>query len=157
MKRQVVQALIKFGLLAVMAMFTGVGSTQAQSLADTIKANIPFDFTVGDRQLPAGQYSIDRAQTNVWDLVLAISNSDGRVNAMTTPVQSFEPQSATKLVFHRYGDQYFLYQIWPAGSLTGRAIPKSHREREVARKSNGLASAGKAKAVETVCIVAGLQ
>ena len=157
MKRQVVQALTKFGLLAVMAMFTAVGSAQAQSLAHTIKANIPFDFTVGDRQLPAGQYWIGRAQPNAGDLVLAISNSDSRANAITTSVQTLEPQNATKLVFHRYGDQYFLYQIWPAGSLTGRAIPKSHREREVARKSNGLASAGKAKAVETVCIVAGLQ
>ena len=157
MKRQVVQALIKFGLLAVMAMFTGVGSTQAQSLADTIKANIPFDFTVADRQLPAGQYWFGRAQPSAGDLVLAISNSDSRTNAMTTSVQTLDPQYATRLIFHRYGDQYFLYQVWPAGSLTGRALPRSNREREVARKSKGLASAGKAKAVETVCIVPGLQ
>jgi hypothetical protein len=157
MKRQVVQALIKFGLLTVIAMFTAVSSTQAQSLAETIKANIPFDFTVADRQLPAGQYTIGRAQPTTGDLVLAISNLNSRANAMTTSVQTLERQNATKLIFHRYGDQYFLYQVWPAGSLTGRAIPKSNREREIARKSKGLASAGKAKAVETVCIVPGLQ
>jgi len=157
MKRQVVQALTKLGLLASIAMFTAVGSAQGQSLANTIKANIPFDFTVADRQLPAGQYHIGRAQPNAGDLILAISNSDGRANAMTRQVQTLEPQNATKLIFHRYGDQYFLYQVWPAGSTTGRAIPKSRRERQVERKSNGLGSAGSAKAVETVCIVAGLQ
>ena len=157
MKRQVVQALTKLGLLVAMAMFTAVGSAQGQTLGNTIRANIPFDFTVADKQLPAGQYSIGRSQPTVGDLILAISNSDGRANAITIPVQTMEPQNATKLIFHRYGDQYFLYQVWRVGSSTGRAIPKTRRERQVERKSNGLGSAGSAKAVETVCIVAGLQ
>lgn len=156
MKRQVKQALIKFGLLAAVAMFGAVGSAQAQSLANRINVNIPFDFTVADRQLPAGQYWIGRAQPNSGDLVLAISNSDSRANAITTSVQTLAPQNAARLIFHRYGDQYFLYQVWPAGSLTGRAIPKTHRERELQLKSNKLANAGKPKEVETVCI-AGLQ
>jgi hypothetical protein len=153
MKRQ----LTKFGLLIAVALFAAVASAQGQSLAIKFKANIPFDFTVADKELPAGQYWIGRAQPNAGDLVLAISNSDDRANAMTMPVQTLELQNATKLIFHRYGDQYFLSEVWVAGSNTGREIPKSHEERQLERKAQGLARASTATAVETVCIVAGLQ
>jgi hypothetical protein len=40
------------------------------------------------------------------------------------------------LVFHQYGDEYFLTEIWPAGGQTGRALPKSRAERELQRQSN---------------------
>ena len=39
----------------------------------------------------------------------------------------------SKLVFHRYGDRYFLAQIWMAGSNSGQELPKSPRETEAAR------------------------
>ena len=38
----------------------------------------------------------------------------------------------TKLVFHRYGDQYFLAQIWTEGNNRGSELPKTEREPEVA-------------------------
>jgi len=37
----------------------------------------------------------------------------------------------TKLVFTRYGDQYFLSEIWMAGTTVGQKLPKSRREREL--------------------------
>jgi hypothetical protein len=37
-----------------------------------------------------------------------------------------------KLVFSRYGDRYFLSQVFSAGSGVGRQIPKSKLERELA-------------------------
>jgi hypothetical protein len=39
-----------------------------------------------------------------------------------------------KLVFNRYGDQYFLSKIWAASSDSGRELPKSRLEREVAQR-----------------------
>ena len=36
-----------------------------------------------------------------------------------------------KLIFNRYGDNYFLSQVWPPG-VTGRGIAKSNREKELA-------------------------
>jgi hypothetical protein len=36
------------------------------------------------------------------------------------------------LVFHRYGSQYFLAQVWSAGNSEGRELPRSRAEREVA-------------------------
>jgi len=39
------------------------------------------------------------------------------------------------LVFNRYGNDYYLSEVWPAGGSTGRELLKSHTERELARKA----------------------
>jgi hypothetical protein len=36
-----------------------------------------------------------------------------------------------KLVFHKYGDQYFLAEIWNGQSNIGIAFPESKREKEL--------------------------
>ncbi|HSL53032.1 MAG TPA: hypothetical protein VK868_01500 [Pyrinomonadaceae bacterium] len=39
-------------------------------------------------------------------------------------------------------EEYFLSEIWPAGGLTGRELPKTKAERELERKArdNGIAA-----------------
>ena len=112
MKKQVVRTLMMFGL--VMAMFVMVGSAQAQSLANKMRINIPFEFSVGDSKLPAGDYSVGRALSTSGDTVLLISNVKHSDSAfpLTNSAQSLDPKDVNTLVFHRYGDQYFLYQVW---------------------------------------------
>ena len=163
MKNQLVNMLTKFGFLTVIALVTAVGSAQGQSLFYKLRANIPFDFVVANQKLPAGKYFIGRAIQNSGDSVLLISSLDGRVHAVrwTTPVESRFKNKGT-LVFNRYGDQYFLSQVWPAGASTGRQLYKSRSEREVRRKLAGNSSppgtmAKKAQAVETVNIVSDMQ
>ena len=63
MKKQAVRTLTMVGLVSVMVMVAMVGAAQGQSLGNTIRINIPFDFSVGDNKLPAGEYSIRRAET----------------------------------------------------------------------------------------------
>jgi hypothetical protein len=46
--------------------------------------------------------------------------------------ESVKASKKTKLVFHSYGGQYFLAQIWRAGGTRGKELPKTRREREVA-------------------------
>ena len=129
MKQQVVKLLTGVGLLVVLAMVPAVAS--AQSLAGSIRANIPFDFTVGDKKLPAGVYSIVRAQQSSGDVVLAISSADRHLNTfqLTNAVMTLDPKRKETLVFHRYGDEYFLSQLWVAGATTGRVFHESRGER----------------------------
>jgi hypothetical protein len=47
--------------------------------------------------------------------------------------ESSKTPERSKLVFHRYGDRYFLAQIWVAGYNSGRELPKSRQEVEVAQ------------------------
>ena len=163
MKQQLVNVLTKVGFLSAIALVTVVGSAQGQSLANRLRANIPFDFIVADKKMSAGEYSIGRAQQDSGDTFVQISGVDGHSNAirLTTPVQTLEPNDQDTLVFHRYGDQYFLFQVWPAGATTGRVLRKSRSESDIERKLAANSSAGKmaesAGKVETVTIVGGLQ
>ena len=137
-------AVAKFGLLAVMVIIAASASAQAQSLSYRLTANIPFEFSVAGKKLPAGKYWVNRAQQSSGDTVVQISSTDGHSNVIrfTIPVLAVNPVKDGTLVFHRYGEEYFLSQIWPASGLTGRELPKSRAERELERKSqdNGIAA-----------------
>ena len=144
MKNAVAKGVAKIGLLAVMVIIAASVSAQAQSLSYRITANIPFEFSVAGKKLPAGKYWINRAQQGSGDTIVQISSTDGHSNVIrfTIPVLVYNPVKDSSLVFHRYGDEYFLSEIWPAGGLTGRELPKSRAERELERKAqnNGIAA-----------------
>ena len=136
MKTVFAKGFVKFGLLAVIAMVAAVAPTKAQSLQYPLTVNIPFDFTVLDKKLPAGKYSFSRAQVSDGDLVIQISDADGKsVTRLTRAVFTRDASNDGMLVFHQYGDVYFLSEIWPAGGNTGRALPKSRTEREAQRNA----------------------
>lgn len=132
MKLQLVNVLKRAGLLCAILLATFVTAAQAQSPSHRVTAQIPFDFSIGDKKLPSGKYSIGRIRQNFDDMVLSIDDEDGYSKAVRTsfPVRSLDLSDNAKLVFHRYGDQYFLYQVWPAGTTTGRQFPKSRSERD---------------------------
>ena len=125
MKKQVLRFLGVLGLLMV------AGSAFAQNI--NVRANIPFSFKVSKDTLPAGQYEV-RTISSSGSHVLLINNREaGRgemflTHAVTT---SHAQADKGKLVFKRYGDQYFLSQIWLPDNETGRELPQSAREREL--------------------------
>lgn len=155
MSTSLVRALTKFGLFMVLAMVVTSSSVSGQSLSERIRVNIPFDFTVQNEKLPAGEYSIGRALPSSGDLMLSLDGRAGRESAfLTSAVQSLDAKHNAILVFHRYGDEYFLFQVWPAGAKTGRAIPRSVREREIERQARASAGTASQKTIksETVSI-----
>jgi hypothetical protein len=158
MKIQLVNVLKKISLLSVMLLVPTVSFAQGQSLAYGIRANIPFDFSVADKKLPSGKYSIGRARPNSDDSILSIADADGLSKAIriSIPVETLHAKDNATLVFHRYGDQYYLFQVWLAGETTGRQFLKSGREREIERE-NSSGRIAENVTVETVTIVAGLQ
>ena len=127
---------VKFGLLAVIALISTGIPAKAQSLQYKLTVNIPFDFTVADQKLPAGKYSIGRAQVGQGDTIIQLSSvaGDDTVTRITIPVVQRDAVKDGVLVFRQYGDEYFLSEIWPAGGHTGRALPRSRTERELERK-----------------------
>lgn len=123
MKKQLI-ALVGLGLLLATA------SASAQTVE--LKANIPFNFIVNKSELPAGTYSLKRQ--GATETVMLIESEDRQTDKMVLPHTCTSPQPSTqsKLVFHRYGDRYFLSQVWTAGSDQGRELQKSPRETEIA-------------------------
>ena len=154
MKKKIVKGLIKGGLLiAMIAMMVGQPA-KAQTLAYGLRASIPFDFKVGDKTFSAGRYAVSRVQQD--DVVIKVSSVEGKGNALrgTVPVTIAKVRNSATLVFHRYGDQYYLAQVWPAGASTGRELPVSRGERDLKNQS-GLV--GQVQKMETVTITAELQ
>jgi hypothetical protein len=155
MKLQVLSVLKKVGLLCAILLATVVVSAQGQTPGHRVTAQIPFDFSIGDRQLPAGKYSVGRLRQSSNDVVLSIDDENGHSKVIRTSIaaQNLDLTDRAKLVFHRYGDQYFLYQVWPAGSTTGRQFPASRSERDARHKLAKNPTVGKINGDITVKIV----
>ena len=161
MNTQLISLIPKIILLSAIVLLASIAPTQAQSLENRITANIPFDFNISEKKLPAGEYSVGRTIHGAGDLVLSVNDLDGRSKAirLSNAVVRSHPNEKALLVFHRYGDQYFLFQVWPAGATTGREFRKSKSEREVQKQLARNSAGGVAENVtfETVTIVGGLQ
>jgi len=131
-------------VLCAIVLGIAAASVQAQTLTYPFRVDIPFDFSVGDKKLPSGRYAIGRA-TRADDAVVSVADDRGHPKAIRTamPVLTLNAKNKATLVFHRYGDQYFLYQVWPATGTTGRQFPASRLEREIRRSVAADAASGK--------------
>ena len=112
------------GLFAALA----CSSLQAETL---LQAKIPFEFRMGQTTFAAGDYEF-RYSSNL--LMVQQQNGD-RTAAMALPlhVSRTKPPETGLLEFRRYGDYYFLSQVWTPESPDGAALPKTAREKELAR------------------------
>jgi hypothetical protein len=118
--------------LMTIASFITAGSALAADHA--VKADVPFDFTVGDKLLPSGTYTIVSEDTNMVE----IRNGDRTISVVNVALaDGNEPTKAGELVFDRYGDKYFLRQVLcPAASMTLH-LPISKMENR-ARSNEGM-------------------
>jgi hypothetical protein len=87
--------------------------------------HIPFDFMAGNTMLPAGTYTITEATPGVLQIRNEKLGSDAafvQAHSLETP----KPQDSGKLIFNRYGDTYFLNQVW--SDISSYSVPKSQSE-----------------------------
>jgi hypothetical protein len=106
-------------------------TAQAQAIgSQTVRASIPFAFNVGKSELPAGEYMITVLNPSSDRKVLQIRSADGRSSAIinTTGVSANISDKA-KLVFNRYGAQYFFSEVTMAGDQATFAAVKSNVEK----------------------------
>ena len=124
---------MKKTLLLFAAALTLFMITAASAQTIHMNADIPFNFILNGATLPAGEYSV--TSMDVRGQVLSISDLKSHHNnlIMSNSCRSLKAATKTKLVFHRYGDRYFLKQIWVAGNNAGRELATSRREEEVAK------------------------
>src|SRR5262249_60771697 len=103
----------------VRSAFLGLGLLLAVSAAQAqeprMKATIPFDFVVGDRVLPAGEYQV--SAMGATGQIIAILSEDRRATGLmaTSAWATSGPTKTTKLVFHAIGGRYFLSQVLTEG------------------------------------------
>jgi hypothetical protein len=120
MKRITAIALLAIANLAM------AGTSFAQS--KTVRANVPFDFTVGKQLLPAGTYAIKAESSGL----IVIKNHDKPITVLTIAQQDgARSPNQGKLIFHKYGDQYFLSEILDDSADMDVRLPRSKTEKRV--------------------------
>lgn len=112
--------------LFVVATFIAAGTAPAQD--HMVKATVPFNFTIGDQTLPSGTYTI--GSTVYAPNVLEIRNRDKKVEILSLgqPDQN-NPRQDNMLVFHKYGNQYFLSEIRSESSSMNLHFPTTKAEK----------------------------
>ncbi|MEK7830901.1 MAG: hypothetical protein AAB401_07440 [Acidobacteriota bacterium] len=106
-------------------------ATAAPLFGFRIKADIPFDFQVGKKKMPKGDYIIESVGQS--GSVLIRREKGGKAVNVLTVVDKHTDKHKSKLVFRRYNDQYFLARIWDGSSETVLKIEKTSAEKKVAK------------------------
>jgi hypothetical protein len=126
MKNRAVAVSILLGLFLLAAAAPG----QAQQ---PLRVKIPFDFVADKATMPAGDYVVKPSGPSSPALIIQrVDDRKGTVvTTMTHSVEANNRKSETCLVFRAYGDQYFLSEMWLAGS--GRQLYPSRVQKELAK------------------------
>jgi subtilisin family serine protease len=142
---------MKNKVLATLALSILVGSLAAPLSAQTItlKANIPFQFVLEGKTMPAGVYLLQKGSSLMVSLQSFAEKSAVLSPVIVSGTLDSGNQNEAKLYFHRYGDQYFLTGIWDGYIDKGLVFPRSHAEGE-------LASGASLEQPETVAVLARL-
>ncbi len=111
----------------VLAILT-VAAVALPACAQTTAAvgDIPFEFVAGNMIMPAGNYAISFPNER---FTVALTGADRHTHVVNSnPKEIPSGMEQSQLVFHKYGDRYFLSEIrTPMG---GREFPISRMERE---------------------------
>lgn len=132
MKRQ-------FLLLIAIAVFATALTTNAYGqTGKELRANVKFQFQIGDRIFPAGEYQIESTSRQNDNILLIRSVGDAsKIQIIRANHLIAGKGQSPKLFFQKYGENYFLTQIFLDTDQRGYSIPPSRRHRE---NKNSLAS-----------------
>ena len=132
MKIQLRRLSMSLGLSALL------GGSLLLGQSNRATAEIPFDFTINGRVLEAGTYTVAQMSNGV----LQLQNNDSSTRFMLLGILArSEKYGDPRLVFNRYGDTYFLSEVWMFDGI-GATVPKSRQELALkAQKAPGVLSA----------------
>jgi hypothetical protein len=128
MKRR---ARIIVALAILLALY--VGST-ANADAFSLRTYIPFEFTAGRTTLPPGNYALNRLDGS-QGIFLLRSAGHGVFLVSHEAISGDTPEGA-RMVFNRYGERYFLREVWLSASR-GYPLPETIEERELVKAQDG--------------------
>ena len=118
MKRTLISTAASLGCLIV-------ASTALIAQSSNLNYEIPFSFNAAGIEMPAGHYSVVAQSGDV-----AVLRGPVRSIAFQTGPQLSAKARAAHLTFHKYGDAYFLREVWDQ-SGRGNKVSESPREREM--------------------------
>ncbi|MEW6128905.1 MAG: hypothetical protein AB1757_17845 [Acidobacteriota bacterium] len=111
-------------------------TTMAQ-VQETCTVNVPFQFSVGKRALPAGEYTIKTISDTSKFQKLLITSRDGKTSVIvpTLSTPSAKYRAKTQVNFNKYADRYFLSSISNFQNEVDLKFQKSKAEKSISQNA----------------------
>lgn len=120
-RRSILSCALALGVLAP--------SSHVLAQRNSMLVKVPFPFQGGSHTFSAGAYLVQTASDNM--ILLRSTTTDQIGFAMTLRQDRQQAENTGKLVFHKYGDQYFLCDIWLPEFSSGRHLIMSRAEKQL--------------------------
>ena len=117
--------------LSALACFAAASPCSAQST--DVRVNIPFAFQADQQHFKPGVYTI---QIHHAFHSMQITGNSQTGQMMYVPDVTVEPAKLGKVVFHRYGSEYFLREIWVGDSTSHVHTLPSKAEKQLQLAAN---------------------
>src|SRR4029077_20056316 len=100
------------------------------------RVDIPFQFYAGNAKLPAGEYVL-RMLDNSNLRIMEIRAADGSTSALfgVEDAQVNSAPAKSELIFNKYGNRYFLAEMFDEGNPDGSRVPESSLEKIVSKEA----------------------
>jgi hypothetical protein len=120
----------------------GLGMAARGQVPDQILVNIPYQFVVAGKTLPAGTYRVNRlSDADHETLILSSFESRARVMVLSTSVESTQADKP-EVSFEQVGGQHFLSKIETADHLFTIPVSRSEILEAAARSHSGTSASG---------------
>ena len=131
----------QFLILVAIAVFaTALTTTASGQSVKTVRVKVNFDFQIGDRTYPAGEYWIEsNGQPDNVLQIRSVAETDKTEFLVANHSTTVKTQ-APKLVFEKNGGKYFLRNIVLESGQWGYSIRPSREQR--GSENRRLAAAG---------------
>jgi hypothetical protein len=116
-------------IAALAGLLTLAASPTANAFHYQLRAKIPFAFTVNTITLPAGSYLVERLDGS--EGIFLMRGARHGFFLASHGVMSGDPALGARVVFNRYGDRYFLRELWVG--RRGYPVPETTEERDLAK------------------------
>lgn len=134
MARQILKGSMVIMLVVGISFLAAAITANGQTPDTRVVADIPFDFIVGDQNLPSGTYNVRKITSGAEGLLISNASTRAAAIRLTNAANRTSHDSSSKLVFHRYGKNYFLAEVWYVGQSEGRLLRESRQERAIERE-----------------------
>ena len=118
----------RISAIALSTVVAIAASTGLSAQQPGVKADIPFNFTVGEKSMPSGEYIITSPGTHI----LQVQSADHRyVGMVICTGYSAEPAAHPALVFDKVGEYYFLHRVLsPQNASLNVNVALGHAEKK---------------------------
>jgi hypothetical protein len=125
------KSIAALGTLALLAAASAFGQQR-------LTVDIPFEFSLANKIMPAGHYDVTRTSGLV--LVRSYTARAAAFSQSNNLGGGPNERSQSRVVFNKYGDKYFLAEVWTSPRTAyGAGLVKSRTEREIARATGEVA------------------